>query len=178
MEREFIIAERIYNNKILYSLLPVTGIVVFFAIFNKYLHALYDNRLLFSLLVLAVFIYLIFVLVSVKSFKTIGHLVLNPYEVRIEMGKQISKYNISDIESMRLSYKGIYGEDMAGWAGGVFAAISKDGSGNYLSFSTKEKTISLNLAFEKEEDFSAILFLFNEINDKHPLQPEVVKRGF
>jgi len=178
MEKEFIIAEKTYNGKVFYFVLPAVAVILFFSIFNEYLLLLIEDRLLFSLLVLVVFIYIIFVMIAVKNYKTLGRLALNPDEVRIEINNKTNKYNMSDINSMRLSYRGIYGEDVAGWAGGMYATISRDGSGNILTFSVQENKVNVNLAFESEEDFSAILFLFNKIRDKHGLQPEIVKRAF
>ena len=174
-EKKFIIAEKSTNKKLLaiacyYALL----FLLRYLIIKFNLLSITDN--LFFNLALFVFIGLplIYILVAAKNYRAAGQLIINSHQIHVSTKLLNDTYLIDELEYITLYFKGIYGEDYAGYAGGIAGAYSKDGSGNYLEFSHKLSIHKVNIVFEGEEDFNALKFLFKEIEENGAIVPKIV----
>ncbi len=117
----------------------------------------------------------IYILIAIRNYKVIGHLTFNPNEIKLKTKSAEATFDIKDIEYINLIYKGIYGDDYSGILVGFGSTYSKDGSGNILEFKHEENTHAFNIVFDDIGDYNAIVRLFEMIEKRNNIKPEIIK---
>ena len=174
LEKKFIVAEKSINKKAIAIILFATFVFLIGRLNDKYKIWEFDKNLFALLCTLFITAPLLYILIAARNYRNTGFLFLNSVEIRVRIKSLNANFLIKDLDYLTLYYKGIYGEDYAGYAGGIAGAYSKDGSGNFLEFSHMQKKYRINIVFEGREDLNALNFLFKEIENNSDLVPKVV----
>ena len=176
MEKTFIIAKRSLINKKLVTVLSMILVVILIGKLNQnygFLNGL-DKGIFVILIMLFFTLPIIFVLIAGKNYKKSGHLIFNNKSIIIDTVLESKSFKIADLEYIKLKFKGVYGEDVVGYVGGLASMYSRDGSGNILEFKHNGKVHSINIVFESIMDFNAIKHLFKIIKKEYNIQLNII----
>lgn len=176
MEKRFVLAKRKrINLKVLIILASIVVILLLNYLDDRYGIIGEAGNLLWLILLLFPFFIIAFFIDSIKNHKVIGHVYVNPSNVKIEKSDVMEIIPVEDITGLEFRYKAVSGEPppSRGLSGLWSSYDSGDGSGNFLCFWYNTTRYKLNIVLETAEDLNAVLHLFRMIEKTHGFRPVI-----
>lgn len=159
--------------------LSIAGLLLIFWLFgrvNTYCGWLeFESPISFVLITMLFSIPLIFILNASKSYGSYGFIRINSNHIDIHKDEVHNKVLLEDISLIKLSIKGVAGDLVAPWMGGMMSGYGLDGSGSIIEIHHSFGVEIVNVVFESQGDLSGLKVLLHRLKANHSVKVEVTK---